>query len=347
MRREKGGAMVFVLMLLAGVAVLLLATSSLTSASLSRQQRREADAATKNAFDGITDLVVARVQSGAITGASPLSGTVGTVPYEGTVVDDSAANPHTWKVSATLTYKGRPYTYSRVIPKVVVPSPYTYAIFAEPSLSFNSRVVTGANGENGDIGSNGALSLVSGSTVNGNVEAPAVSADGSLIQGTIFSSGSPITVPAFDGALRLKYLAANPQPVTRLIEKNLDLGNNEFWYAEGNYSISGSLKGKGTVFVDGNLEINHHLRYSSSSDCVAFVVTGNITLTQSDAKDLCGYFYCGGNFESKNLIERNLLRGSIVTKGNFVADALFTATNDPLIWKFPQEAKNLKLPGYW
>lgn len=355
MKRERGSVMIFVLVILAGIAMVLLTTASLTSGALTAQQRREAEMVTRHAFEGVMVRARSDIAAQSSYGPTLYYGNLGDVYCRVQISDNAFDNPHTWQGTGTMTYKGRNYTYTAVVPKrlrlgpnnAFGPNPFTYAIFSRTSIDLKGHTLTtGTDGENGDIGSNGSIRLSAGSRIEGNVEAnEGIVTNSATVTGQTLPGEDDIAFPPNPNSLL--YYIYRDRTIPQSDIKNPNLGNRELWYCNGNLSVEGNVSGTGTIFVTGNLILDHHLRYANANARVAYIVLGNIILQSSDAKDLDGYFFCLGNFESKGAGQPRTLRNGAIVANSFTIEAPFTATNDPTIWRTPSLANYLRLPGYW
>lgn len=268
---------------------------------------------------------------------------------------NNAALANTILVTGTMARNGLSYRYSRVI-GTRQPAPYAFAFFSNTNAALK-KATMGAGGADGDIFSNGTLTLQSGGgIVNGNMMAVgALSPGSSTVTGRQLTGLSTITWPT---VLTTTYLtettAASLVGYGAIYLLNTTFNSAVFPSTpyQGKYyidfftfdlSLSGSMTGKGTLYVAGNLTITGDLTYSNSSSEVAIIVKGNVT-ANSSVNNLQGYIFCGGTFShSKDLV---ISRGAVVTNA-YSATKDLTIVRDNFIRDNNDEATRLRLPYYW
>jgi hypothetical protein len=350
MRRQRGSAMLLVVVFLSAITTVLVAAAGLSSNALKVQTRREEAAITQSAFDGAVDQVMCDYSAGTLSLPNTRNATIGGLTVAITVVDNNSVIPHTLKVDGTLSLNGRSYVYSRVVGARKTPSPFYYAVMTNSSTTLTFPLVTGAGSANGDVCINGSGTFIlSGTTINGDLECTGTFTPGSLdIKGSLMTG---LTAVPFPTPTRANYSAV----ATASLAGGSTVGNYTFaaagagmykvLYVGGNATISGSFTGQGTVYVAGNVTISSNVTYGSAASCVAIIAEGSITVN-STATNLAGYYYCNGNFTTLGIPTKTVTRGGITCQQLVLSGGL-NVQGDPWVWNTPSEGYRLRLPGMW
>ncbi len=268
---------------------------------------------------------------------------------------NNAALANTLLVTGTMIRNGLSYRYSRVI-GARQPAPYSFAFFSNTNASLK-KATLGASGADGDIFSNGTLTLQSGgSIVNGNMMAVGTLSPGSsTVTGRQLTGQTAIVWPS---VLTTTYLtettavSLSGYGAIYLLPTTFNSVAFPSSAYQGKYyidfftldlSLSGSMSGKGTLYVAGNLTITGNLSYSNSSSEVAIIVKGNVTVNSS-VSNVQGYIFCGGTFShGQDLV---MSRGAVVTNAYSTTKDI-TIVRDDFIRDNNDEAVRLRLPYYW
>lgn len=108
----------------------------------------------------------------------------------------------------------------------------------------------------------------------------------------------------------------------------------------------GVLSGKGTVLVDGNLDINGNYNYADSDSRVVFIVEGDLNINAL-ATQIVGTFYVKDDIKL-NGVSLNVLRGNLCAKKEIKRSlCLLTLTQDAVFVSSEDEARGHRVPGYW
>ena len=229
---------------------------------------------------------------------------------------------------------------------VAVPrTPFDYAAVINSSFS-NTKLITGSAGTNGDIYSNGNLSLTSTSAVNGNALASGT-VSASLITGV---QGTPFPAPTmntldianYTSIANMYYSTAQTFSGTTwsfgsgtytVIVVNGDITLN------GNFTITGSV----TVVANGKITINGNLVAGIPSSKLAFLANNGITVTGGSTVD--GWLYTHNAGNTANL---GVSVAATVT-GGITGDTMTITNSAQSIYDPAMNAAlghNMHLPGY-
>lgn len=339
--------MLYVMVMLAAVTVVWVATSALATSAVTTETRRETKYIAAAAFDGVVDRLKADAIAGNLSLPTVRAYSSGGNTITVTATDNSATLPHSMKVTSSTVINGKTYRDTRVVGQPMTAKPLYYTLFFQDDFSTVNPITTGSSGANGDIGCNGKLTLSSsGNDIEGDVETVGALNVSGTVNGTKWSGAPSITFTCASNAAYL--FNSDYVPYWTVLSDRTFFpvfGHYPLYYQYGNLSIYGTFTGRATIYVVGNLTITGDVTYGDASSHVAFIVTGNVNI-QPSVTHFAGYYFVQGNLTTSGSNAKNLVSGAIATK-----DATFTcpfqATYDPLIFNSATEAKNLYLPGFW
>jgi hypothetical protein len=323
---------------------MMLSYSTLSTASVTTETRREQSVLAQYLFDGATLKAAEDAGSGAITVPNVVNESVGAYTVAISISDNGSSLAHSLAQSSAISLHGRMYSDSRITALKTPLSPFAYSLAVNSSVNLGSSNVTGSSGSNGDVYCNGNLDTGSGSAINGDAEATGSINVGShsTITGQATSSANTIPFPTVTSS---NYLSLGSL-LGSLLGGHTFSPSYEVEYKNGAIlpvSMQGTFSGKGIIFIVGNLNITNDTSYSSSTDDVLIIVTGNVTV-ESGASNIVGYFYCGGTFTCSSHL--TVTRGAIAANA-FNAASSLTINYDPTIWTTIGEANRMKMPGFW
>jgi hypothetical protein len=288
MRRERGSAILFVMIFVVAITTVLIAAASLSADSMKVQWRREQTAITSNAFDGGVDQALDDYAAGTLSLPATRTFTVGNLTLNITVTDNSAVTTKTLKVDGTVTLNGTTYTYTRVVGQRKTPNPLYYALALNNSFSAAFAVTTGQSSANGDVAINGSSTwLLGGNQINGDLETNGITGSANIdLKGMLYSSAPSIPFPTYT---RANYQVA----ATTLFGGGATIGNFTFasagaglykiMYVGGNCSIRGSFTGQGCVYIAGTATVTQDVTYGNASSCVVFIAEGGFVFPGTTA----------------------------------------------------------------
>ncbi len=345
MRRTRGSAILFVVVLIAAATTILVAATSLSTNSLEAQRRREDSTTARYAMDAAVAQIMADSYAGTLLVPSSRTLTLGGATCSVVIADNSANISRTALVTGTTTVGSRTFVESRVVAEAFTAQPFYYTVFVNSGIASASAILTGSNGSNGDICSNGSIVLIGG-TINGDVDSGGtVTAPTTTITGTTNANTYAINFPSVDSGT---YQAAANRVLSGSLVFGFTFGSASTYdlvYHSGTLSISGSISGNGTIYCSNDITISADLTYANSASHLVLITPGKINISSS-VRNFVGYLYCGNQLTLSGVGLKNLLRG------NFACSSMtnvsgFYATYDPFIWNSPSEAVKLHIPGFW
>lgn len=352
-RRERGSIVVFMAMCLLLLGVLFGAIVPLATSMRARTTRRTDELRARLSFEG--GVATFRSKSLAMTLVVAQGTIVMTNGIVGTVSTATNASPAgTLLVTGTMNRNDQVYRFSRVI-GARKPHPYAFALCSNSNLTLK-KANMGSFSQNGDVFSNGNVTLQSGGgQINGNLMAvTTLSAGSNTITGRSLTSQTAIPWPSIT---TLDYLTeATAQSLVGnasiALLSNTDNGvtfsspqNGKYFleYNTLNLTLSGTISGKGTIYVDGNLTISGNVTYANAASEVAIIVRGNVTVNNS-VSSINGYIFCGGTFSHGN--DLTISRGAVVTNA-YSASKDLSIVRDNAIRDDNDEGGRLRLPYFW
>lgn len=340
--------MIFAVVLTVSMTTIIVATVWLTSSIVRDERINEDRTRVGFAIDSAVEQAAQDYSAGTITLPTTRTISYNTVSCVMTITDNSANVPHTLSVAATATFKGRSLTETRVVGMRKAPSPFYYSLFVNSGLSTSATLTTGTLSANGDIYSNGSVSLSgTGNTINGDLESTGSQSIGtSTIVGTQYASASAISFPTVSST---NYSSVANQTVSKgsLAGATFSSTSGAYWLifcsSTSGVNISGTFSGKGTVFVNGPVTISGAITLANSSSRVAIIANGSITFTASGPHS--AYFYGGACTLPSGGI--TITKGALVVSSLSTTNQPITITNDNSVWLSSTEGTNHRLPGYY
>jgi hypothetical protein len=347
--KRRGSAMIFAIVLVVSMTTVVVATVWLTSSLVRDERIYEDQTRMKYSIDGATEQVVQDYAAGTLVVLpSTRNTTINGVSCALTITDNSSNVPHTLSVVSTASYKGRTISETKIVGMRKTPTPFYYALFVNGGLTSSATVTTGASSANGDIYSNGAISLTgTGSTINGDLESTSTQSIGTTtITGTQYPSTTAITFPTV--------VSTNYSSFANQSTGSSTIGNTTFSTTTGAYyllygtrtsgvSIAGTFTGKGTIFVNGPVTISGPISLANSSSRVAIIANGTITFSSSGPHS--AYFY--GTTCTLPTGGISITKGALVVNSLSTTNQPITITNDTSVWLSLTEGVNQRLPGLY
>lgn len=246
------------------------------------------------------------------------------------------------KVTSTATLGGQTLTITRVIgPGFRIPRPFDYALSVNGFDWDDHTIQTGVSGYPSSVRLNGDLTWVAGSSVNGDL----------LLTGRILGSRPSVSGTTTESAPALwfpTYALADYQAVGLVYMGNLTLpvlsfpGNNLVIVVTGNLTLDGgTTSGSGIVVVGGTLRFRAAAnRFGTGS---RWVYLANKVTVDGPVRDLDGFFYTPGIFETKGTLN---VVGSIACQ-ELITGGTLRINHDPAFVTDPELGWTMKVPSYW
>ena len=348
MRRQRGSAMIFAVVLVVSMTTVIGATVWLSSSLVRDERIFEDQTRMQYAIDGAVEQAAQDYTAGTLAALpTTKSVTINGVSCSLTITDNSANIPHTMSIASSATYKGKTISNTRVIGMRKAPSPFYYAMFVNGGLTSSATVTTGSSGSNGDVYANGAVSLTgTGNSIGGDLESTSTQSIGTTtVSGMQYPSASAITFPT---VLASNYSSVANQTVSKgsLTGATFSSTTGAYWLiycSSSSVSISGTFTGKGTIFVNGNATISGAITLGNSSSRVAIIASGTLSFTSSGPHS--AYFYGGTCTLPTGGI--TISKGALVVSSLSTTNQPITITNDNSVWLSSSEGTNHRLPGFY
>ena len=355
--RERGSICLYVAVCLVSLALLTGALVPLATSARTRTTRRTDELRARLAFEA----GVALVKSQGITLSTDLD-TPLTLSLNGAsaTMTPSANDAQLAKsvlVAGTATRNGRTYRYSRVI-GYRIPTPFCFALLSDGAYDMKASLVTGANGEDGDVYAGDDFKVsAAGTTINGSILAKKgiTKKSDTFVTGRLLPNYFDIpwsAVASSDYANEASSLVlvglglyfpftSSFSGLTFVSPQN---GTYPIVYCANDLNLSGTISGRGTLYVNGDLKITGNLLYANATSLAAIIVKGKITVV-SGVSTVNGVLYTNTAFDSQSA-GLTIPRGMVVAK-TIASDKPLTIVRDDVARDDSDEATRLRLPSYW
>ncbi|MCX7687232.1 MAG: hypothetical protein N2045_04590 [Fimbriimonadales bacterium] len=232
-----------------------------------------------------------------------------------------------FQVISTATYKDQTLTRTRILDGNSQPRTTT-----EFALYLDKGITVGAGQDitvKGDAHSNHLIKVMSGGRlyVDGSLTSRLnmLGSPTATLYREEFSGAVPFDIPDIS-LLRLR--------ATQLITGDLNLPfglslpDGAIYYVAGNLSIEGTLRGRATVVVEGNLTFTDETKYADEDSLFIFIVNGDIVLP--DDERIVGVLVSqNGSVIADD--ESEVYGGIILLNGSLIVSDEFTVEHDPRI----------------
>ncbi|MCH8274198.1 MAG: hypothetical protein IH851_05360 [Armatimonadetes bacterium] len=356
MRRSRGSALVFVLVMIVAITTVLVATVELATRVRGAQASLENERSVGHSFDGVVDWVKSRDTAGSLSVPTVTTMTVGKIKWDVTVNDNGASIANSLRVDGSTVTKGGAYSAWRVIGRKggVVRRLFDYALALGSDSTVTNPLTLGSGGSNGDAYVDGDVVWMDSATiVNGNLEAT----------GTISPASLSVTGSKVEGAEQSSFPPVNGTDYLNSADQVLGSGgktdivgwtfsqNYELIYIDGDLTIQGGFSGTGTFYVTGEVEVQGDMLYLTADSRLAIITTQKIKI-ERNVTTLVGYIYTQGLLDVQDPKQDPKQDLVTLTSGGAVALTLisgrpFSIIHDPTVKNDPSVGYNLKLPGYW
>lgn len=343
--RQRGSAILVVLVLVSATTVIVIAAADLTISAMAGQWRRYHEVHARYVADAAVEWVQAKRKAGTLALPANQNLTIDGSQVNVVVSDNSVSLKRSLRVETTVNEGGLTFQQTRVVGDGIVPKHFYYVLACSKRFNINNPLTTGVGGRLGDIFCNDKVTISAlGVTVNGDLEVVGSLSGTPSVTGSIWNGCPSISFPAvnagnyFVGAIPVLVADINGWSFTPTV---LDY---ETLYAPGKANLSGTYEGRGVIFVADDIKIVGDIHYADNNSVMAVIALDTITV-ESGVAHIDGYYFAGQKFQS-NTPNLTLGRGAIVAK-EFDLKGALTATYDPWVWNDPEEGKRLKLPGFW
>lgn len=352
MKKQRGGVMLFAVVMVALMTVGIVASVELASSAAILQSKREAEAKARYAFDGAVALCLTELRGAASTVPLTKHYNVGDHDVTLSVLDNSTSVSRTVFATGKVKVQGREFQFTRRLGNSMEPHPFYYAVFTNSQLDPQRAMTFGSGGSNGDVMFNGGVVARANSfVVNGDYETTTAAMPiGATVSGNQLRQARAVPMPAFN------VNDYDPGLVGGLLNSVLHLVGSivgmvfpavepyRLVYRNGNLNLSGNFQGKGTIVVNGDVTINGNMTYADADSRLVVIASGRVTIAAGVASYV-GYYYTPTEFVS-SAAATNLTRGGIATQKLTVAGPM-NVTLDPHFWQNPSDMVKHRVPGYW
>jgi len=343
--KRRGSALVYVIIVVFSITSVVLVSAKLSSASENEFQSAYRDAQFKTLSDGVIAETVADSYKQTVSVGSK-STNFGMASLT-TDVAEHATMRRAYVLNIRGTLADRPYELKRVIGKRERPHPAFYGLWVKSNYT-DSALGTTIDGSAYMTGS----ALLSGPwtvTEDFLVRGTATLSLGTTVGGSHLTGVRDQTMPDFP---RSDY-----EPQGTLLPTNTG-GNITFGGLDpqskypllvraGNYNLSGgTISGRGTYFIDGNLNVNGNYNYTDANARAVFLVRGNLTVGALTTQ-MVGTYIVRGRVTISG-VTLDVTRGNICTDNEFRRLlAAVKITQDDTFLEQSEERVKHRLPGYF
>jgi formylmethanofuran dehydrogenase subunit C len=347
MKRQRGSAMMLVMVLVLCTTTIIAASVDLSLAAFRYQKRTENATRFKYMKEAAIAHVLSLQVAGSLTLPSSVSRSIGGVTCTISVKQNPKMS-RTLEITTSAKIDGTVHESTDIVGARILGNPWHYvlSVFATPDIK--KATTLGSMGSNGDLFIKGDASGFAGNiSGNGDIEVTGtIDRNKVSTTGTLWEKATGMNEPSIKTSdyLSVSYTSLGTNINGRTFVSFIP-GKNQLLIVTGNASIKGTFTGKGTILVLGNVTLDGNMMYGSPTSTVAILATGNIIVNPS-VTTFCGFFYTDGNFEFRGNGSKTLSKGAIVCKG-FVSDSPLTLHYDPLLWNDSSQGAAFYLPGYW
>jgi hypothetical protein len=349
MRRKRGSAILWVMMMVVSIAAIALVAAELGMSSIRDTIRYLDKASVDQAWQAMCSKIDADEAGGQLTTlpatySLSMNGVTGTV----NVADNSGQILNSNLVSATLTTTdGRSFVESSILSKEQIPNMFQYAIFSDSDATGGNAANTGSAGTLGDVFVIGSFSPNGSSIINGIAASTGTTtSNGATITGgTISGASAPCSWPTVNGATYLSASTTNygsSQSFANYTFPTVSAGSSyPLVYIAGNLSIGGVITNTGTFYVTGTVSVTSNMSFANGNSHLAIITPNSMNITNN----MVGYVYCGGTFLYGS-------SGVTVSPGSVAASAFnfkksASTVLDPFVKSSSGNGTLMHLPGLW
>ncbi|MBI5705775.1 MAG: hypothetical protein HZC36_02175 [Armatimonadetes bacterium] len=347
MRHQRGSALILTLLLAIAATTAVLTMANLTSQNSKQESNREYQVKARYGIEGALARVEQSFNDGTLSLGSNTPYTIGGVTWTANTIDNSATLAKSYKVTVSGRVGGKDYARTFVIGNPYERGPFHFALYSAKKIDAQKELTVGSSPA-GSVASGGDIdthNLVCG--VGGNVEL-----EGSLKNsGSLTVSGTTkvvAAIPAEGTVTTTNYTAAaNRILVTGTLAGITFAASPELYSRTGALTISGVVRNKGTIFVNGDVTIGADVTYFDSNAALSVIATGKISVLGT-VLNVSGLYWAGNDITiSSGATTLNAPKTVLATTGNMTFHRPLNITYDDRVLKSQQLGYDLKLPRYW
>lgn len=345
-RRDRGSVMVFAVIIMSAMGSMLLPVMDVATASRKKQNRVETETKEQYIQDGAVRLMDAML---AETRPLPYDVALDLGGYELSMrAKNSSADPYRYvDVDITRTKGSETHVESIVLGSRRAPHPFFYAARVGANSSSNSTfkidgptyVESGLESASttfevtDDTESTGLIPSRAGLTVTGARREGVSQVPMPILDPALYAGAADVKVTT---ATLIATLAANLFPKSG---RGLAFSNSDL-------TVSGSLTGNHTIFVNGDLRISGAVRPLLLTQPLVFLVTGDVIYSSGGTSNV--FIYCKGRVRRVGGFgPPKILRGSLSTEQLAMNNDGLDIRFDPYFFEDPTRLWEFKVPGFW
>lgn len=347
MRHQRGSALILTLLLAIAATTAVLTMANLTSQNAKQESTREFAAKARYGIEGALARVEQSFNDGTISLGSNVSYTIGGITWTTNTTDNSGTLSKSYKVSVSGRVGGKDYVRTFVIGNPYERGPFHFALYTAKNLSLTQQISTSTSPA-GSIAVDGNIDVNANScSVGGNVELK-----GSLTQSKSWTVGGTTknvsSIPSIGTITTTNYTSsANRILVTATLAGITFAASPELYSRAGALTISGIVRNKGVIFVNGDVTIAADVTYFDSSSALSVIATGKITILGT-VLNLAGMYWAGNDITlSTGVTTLNAPKTVLATKGTLILNRPLNITYDNRAVLSQQFGYDMKLPRYW
>jgi hypothetical protein len=338
MRRERGSAFIFVLIMVLAISFVVMAAADSSMSYVMTQKRLEdrtrADYALKGAREYVDGLRSIQKIPTPFSYSISESGVPCTITGQ-----DSAKSGGTIQVTSNCTIGGRSFIDTYYLGKNR-PTIYYYALAVKNNYSSAAGLTVGKPAEPGHTYGGGPFSTTN-AVLYGDVDAMSTVSGTGTLSGTASSNvltdllGS-LTFIDYLLVADTKYLLGATLDGVTFAAPASSTANYPLIYVGANLNLKGSISGIGTIYVAGNLTINGKVTAFTGARLLV-IVNGSATISD----DFDGYVFAKGNVTLPN---GKTVKGGVYTQATLSPNG-GKIEYDQTFARFPDEATRMRAPG--
>jgi hypothetical protein len=343
--KRRGSALVYVIIMVFAITSVVLVSAKMSSASEREFRNTLEDAQFKSMADGAVAETIAECYKETMSTGNRV--TTFTTASLTTNARQHSTLARAYELEITGTVGDRQFSTTRTIGKRQRPHPAYYGLWvnSDYSDSLLATVVNGSVYMAGNATLSGPWTVTDDFLVRGT---SAISV-GSSVGGTYMSGVRVQTMPTFTYATyspEATAISANNQ--SNFVFSGLDAqAKYPMLGRSNNFTMNGgTISGKGTVVVGGNLSVNGNYNYADTNSRAVILVVGNLVIGAATTQ-LAGTYIVLGRV-TINSVNLNVVRGNICTGQNLARlTAALTITQDDVFVENSNERILHRLPGYF
>lgn len=340
---RRASALVYVIIVVFSITSVVIVTAKLASSSDSTYSQSYADAQFKAMVDGAVAEAKADAYKGTLATGSRTS--TFTSRNASVTVSKPATLSRSFQLDVSASINGREYRATKIIGNRATPHPTFYGLWTTSNYT-DSTLATALNGSAyflGDCALSGAWTVSDDLLVKG---ASTLNV-GSAVTGHFLTG---VRTQAMPTAVAANYTSVGTSVGNSLTDVTFGAESGGFYpvFAKGAGNMTlggGTMTGKGTLYVAGNLTVNGNYNYANADSRAVIIVGGRMTVA-AGVTQLAGTFYVLGRIDmtgtTLTIPRGNLCTGNVLSR----TPTALNVTQDRTFLDSADECRKHRLPGY-